>query len=277
MNTKGDQKVSNLIFLTKPAWNWEFASGRQVWICVSGVFVAIMLCRKMTEWVEQCYCIKFCQKLGDTQTETIHKIQLAFGDEAIGVTQIKEWFNHFKNGRTSVESDQRSGRPSTRQNPQVIEEVSNLIMSDRRLIMREIEEEVGISYGSVQAILTEDLGMWRVAAKFVPKLLSPDQRSVPSWSCTGHAAVCQWRSSLSEDWSLVMRVGCMGTTQKPRFSHRNGSTQCLHDCRKSWRPCWQFSSITKELQGSNLNIFSQVQTLHSRTQLGVQITFLGCK
>ena len=130
--------------------------------------------------MEQRYCIKFCQKLGDTQTETIHKIQLAFGDEAMSATQIKEWFNRFKNGRTSVESDQRSGRPSTSRNPHVIEKVSNLIMSDRRLTIREIEEEVGISYGSVQAILTEDLGMRRVAAKFVPKLLSPDQRSVPS-------------------------------------------------------------------------------------------------
>jgi len=29
---------------------------------------------KMTEQLEQRYCIKFCQKLGDTQVETIRKI-----------------------------------------------------------------------------------------------------------------------------------------------------------------------------------------------------------
>jgi hypothetical protein len=44
----------------------------------------------MTERIEQCYCIKFCQKLGDTQSETIRKIQQAFGNDAMGVTQIKE-------------------------------------------------------------------------------------------------------------------------------------------------------------------------------------------
>ena len=45
----------------------------------------------MTERLEQCYYMKFCQKLGDSQVETIRKIQTAFGDDAMGVTQIKEW------------------------------------------------------------------------------------------------------------------------------------------------------------------------------------------
>jgi hypothetical protein len=67
----------------------------------------------MTERVEQGHCIKFCQKLGGTQSETIRKIQQAFGNDAMGVTQIKEWYNRFKNGRTSVDSDQRTSRPST--------------------------------------------------------------------------------------------------------------------------------------------------------------------
>jgi hypothetical protein len=39
--------------------------------------------------LDQQYCIKFCQKLGDTQAETIRKIQQAFGNDAMGVTQIK--------------------------------------------------------------------------------------------------------------------------------------------------------------------------------------------
>jgi hypothetical protein len=60
----------------------------------------------MTERLEQQYCIKFCQKLGDSQVETIRKIQWVFGDDASGITQIKEWFyNRFIDGRTSVKSD----------------------------------------------------------------------------------------------------------------------------------------------------------------------------
>jgi hypothetical protein len=40
----------------------------------------------MTERIEQRYCIKFWQKLGDTQVETIQKIQQAFRDDAMSIT-----------------------------------------------------------------------------------------------------------------------------------------------------------------------------------------------
>ena len=78
---------------------------------------------KMTERLEQRYCIKFCQKLGDTQVETIRKIQQAFGDDAMSITRIKEWYNRFKDGSTSVDSEPRHGRPSTSRNDNVINQV----------------------------------------------------------------------------------------------------------------------------------------------------------
>ena len=99
----------------------------------------------MTESIEQRYCIKFCQKLGSNQSETIQKIQQAFGDEALSQTQVKEWFNPIKNGRISMESEARSGRPSTSRNEEVIEKVRQIVMEDRRLALRETVEEVGIS------------------------------------------------------------------------------------------------------------------------------------
>jgi hypothetical protein len=80
----------------------------------------------MAERVEQRYCIKFCQKLGDSNVEIIWKIQQAFSDDAMGTTQIKEWFNSFKDGRTLADSDQRSGKPSTSQNANVIENVRSI-------------------------------------------------------------------------------------------------------------------------------------------------------
>jgi len=48
---------------------------------------------KMTEKLEQWYCIKFCQKLDDSQVETIQKIQRVFSNNAMGITQIQEWYN----------------------------------------------------------------------------------------------------------------------------------------------------------------------------------------
>jgi len=45
------------------------------------------------------------------------------------------------------------------------------------LTIRDIAEDVGFSYGSCQAILTENLSMHRVAAKFMPHVLTEDQKA----------------------------------------------------------------------------------------------------
>ena len=132
----------------------------------------------MTERIEQRHCIKFCLKLGDSQVETIRKIQQAFGEDAMGPTSIKEWYNRFKDGRTSAESDSRSGRPSTSRNDAVIDQVRALVLEDRRITVRELADEVDISIGSVHSLLREDLALRRVAAKFVPRLLTTEQKQL---------------------------------------------------------------------------------------------------
>ena len=123
--------------------------------------VAFLFSEKMTERLEQRCCIKFCQKLDDSQMKTIRKIQRGFGDDAMGITQIKGWYNRFKDGRTLVESDARSGRPSTSRNNELIDQVKQ----DRRVTVRELAVEVGINTGLVHSILTDDLSMRRVSAK----------------------------------------------------------------------------------------------------------------
>ena len=69
-------------------------------------------------------------------------IQKAFVDESMGITQIKEWYRRLKNGRTSVDSDPRSGRPSLTTTPENIERVRLAIEGDRRLTVRELENDL---------------------------------------------------------------------------------------------------------------------------------------
>jgi hypothetical protein len=75
--------------------------------------------------------------------ETIRTIERVFADNAMGITQIKEWYTRFKDGRTSVESDTHSGTPSTSRNDELIDQVRALVMQDRRVTIRELAEEVG--------------------------------------------------------------------------------------------------------------------------------------
>jgi len=50
-------------------------------------------------------------------------------------------------------------------------------MFDRRRTIDELEALIGVLWSSCQRILTEELHMKRVAAKFVPRLLSEVQRA----------------------------------------------------------------------------------------------------
>jgi hypothetical protein len=77
--------------------------------------------------------------------------------------------------------------------------LQELIMEDHRLTIWEIADEFAISRGSPNMILSEDLGMRRVAAKFVPKLLFAGAAATPPRGRAGHAGVRQQGSSVPED------------------------------------------------------------------------------
>jgi len=60
--------------------------------------------------------------------------------------------------------------------------------------------EVGIGYGSCQRILTEQLNMHRIAAKFVPRVLTQDQKDT-------RVAICQeLKETVINDPTLLLNV-----------------------------------------------------------------------
>ncbi len=75
-----------------------------------------------------------------------------------------------------MDSKPRCGRPSTSRNNEMIAKVQGKVYEDRCVAIEDIVAEVGISHESVQSIITKDLFMRRVLAKFVTKLLSDQQR-----------------------------------------------------------------------------------------------------
>ena len=85
---------------------------------------------------------------------------------------VYKWFERFRNGCESVEDKERSGHSSTSKTQENVERVSEMIRSNRQLTIREISEDLNVSYRSVQNILTTDLNMRRVSVKFVPQVLT---------------------------------------------------------------------------------------------------------
>jgi hypothetical protein len=120
---------------------------------------------------EQRTCIKFCFQLNKTAAETHRMPKEAFGEQALGQARTFEWFKRFKDGRKSVEDDKHSGLPSTCTTTEMIAEVLEVILKDRRHAIHDVCNRVGLSYGSCQHILADKLSMRRIAAKFVTRPL----------------------------------------------------------------------------------------------------------
>jgi hypothetical protein len=117
--------------------------------------------------------------------------------------------NLFRNGRTSTDDDEWSGQPSTSRFKPLIAQVKNIFHGNRRLTVREVAEGAGIFIGSCHTILMDYLGMHHVSAKFVPRLLTDDQKLK--------------RFSICDQMSLpVMRRGFMVMTWKPNNNPHTG-------------------------------------------------------
>jgi len=82
----------------------------------------------------------------------------------------------FKRGDFSTCDTPRPGRPKTVTTPEIIDQIHELILEDRRISAKSIAEQLGISRERVGSIIHEDLDMRKLSAKWVPKCLNADQK-----------------------------------------------------------------------------------------------------
>jgi len=74
---------------------------------------------------------------------------------------VFQWHTRFKTGRTSVDDDEHTGRPTSCTTPEAVTRIQELIRQDRRRTIRDIAEEMEVGYGTCQRVLTEELSMHR--------------------------------------------------------------------------------------------------------------------
>jgi hypothetical protein len=130
----------------------------------------------MAEKLEQRAAVKFCFLLEKTAGETVVMLETAYKEAALGKTQVFKWFSHFRNGELSVADQPQSGRPSTSRTDENIMIIHELILEDCHRIIDDLVDLYGVSWSSCQRILSEELQMNRVAAKFVPHMHMADQK-----------------------------------------------------------------------------------------------------
>ncbi|KAG5332407.1 SETMR methyltransferase, partial [Acromyrmex charruanus] len=120
--------------------------------------------------MDQRICIKFCVKNKIKCANAFRMLTVTYGEATLDRSNVYRWYKMFSEGREDVNDEERAGRPSTSTTDENIDEVKKIVLANRRITVREVAEDLNISIGSCHSIFTNDLGMRRVAAKFVPKL-----------------------------------------------------------------------------------------------------------
>ena len=120
--------------------------------------------------VEYRAVIRYLYIKGKTGKEIHGELSDVYGSSAPSYAQVKLWVREFKLGRKSLEDKARSGRPLDATDEEMCKTVGDLVYSDRRILMEEIAQTLGISRGSVSIILYDRLGMRKLTARWVPKL-----------------------------------------------------------------------------------------------------------
>jgi len=120
--------------------------------------------------------IKFCVVLNKPSAEIIQNLHQAMGTSSPSDRTIFRWIAHFRAGNQAIEDEPREGRPRSSRNEENVDAIKALVGQDPQLSIDLMADITGLSYGSVQTILTNDLRLRRILAKWVPHELSKAQK-----------------------------------------------------------------------------------------------------
>jgi len=92
------------------------------------------------------------------------------------VCHRQNWVARFKRDNFSTCDAPHPGRPKTVTNPEIIDQIKEIIFEERRISSKSIAEQLGISRERNGSTIHEDLDMRKLSAKWVLKCLKADQK-----------------------------------------------------------------------------------------------------
>ncbi len=129
----------------------------------------------MDQHLEQRTNIKFMSQSGKSLTKIWRCLQQVYGGSALSYPQVHTWQKRFQQGRAEVKDNPCSGCPATRLRH--ITAVRNSLQQDSRKTVQEISSEIGAAPSTVFKVIKKDLNMKKLSPKFIPHLLSNQQKA----------------------------------------------------------------------------------------------------
>lgn len=120
--------------------------------------------------------IQYLYKKGLSGKEIHDDMVNVLGDDAPSYTQVKFWVAEFKRGRRSISDEPHTGRPKTATTDENIEKIHDMVLEHKQITTVEIAVAVGISVDRTFNILKNELGFRKLLTRWVPHLLTLDQK-----------------------------------------------------------------------------------------------------
>ena len=116
--------------------------------------------------------VRFCLQSGLTPTDTFKRMKSTLDFNNVSRALV---FNLHKKIKEGYVEPAPRGRPKAEKRADITR-VQMAVDEDRRRTVRELADITGLSKSSVQRILTEELSMSHVCARWVPRLLTDDEK-----------------------------------------------------------------------------------------------------
>ncbi|CAH1956314.1 unnamed protein product [Acanthoscelides obtectus] len=113
-----------------------------------------------------------------SQQECLAELMSVFGNEAPHQSTISRSYGEFKRGRVSLSDDSRVDAPKTVFTQENLDAVRKLIIEDRHVTYREIEASLKISKTSIQKNVHEELLVRELVSRWIPHLVTEQQKAV---------------------------------------------------------------------------------------------------
>lgn len=114
--------------------------------------------------------------MGVGPKEIFNEICSIYGSSELSYASVTRWCKKFASGITSLQNAPRRHRGTTATTAQNINKIRKLVSEDARFTVREIARKVGISIGAVHSILKKHLKMNKITARWIPHLLTEEQK-----------------------------------------------------------------------------------------------------
>ncbi|GFX77961.1 HTH_48 domain-containing protein [Trichonephila clavipes] len=135
--------------------------------------------------------IRFLCAQGFKSVDIHHQISEVYGENIMSNGMERKWARAFKDGRTNIHDEERSGRPSVITD-ELIQKVDCEVKENRRFTISSLAEKFPAGSRSVlYEIVYERLNYRKLCSRWVPKMLTDEHKNQKIGQCNAFSRTIQ--------------------------------------------------------------------------------------